>query len=100
MADDNQKNEIPLTGKNKSIDRLITQINKMKQSDLDTTQLEKQLDIKKAAFPKLFEVSEEYQKAKEVKAKGGMIRKYKTGGSVSKKQKKKPRGVGVAKRGW
>ena len=47
--------------------------------------------------------TEEYQKAKEVKAKGGMIDKYKKGGSVSKKKKKKkkkPRGVGVAKRGW
>jgi hypothetical protein len=33
-------------------------------------------------------------------AKGGMIDKYKKGGSVSKKKKKKPRGVGAAKRGW
>jgi len=76
--------EIPLTGKNKSIDNLITKINKMKQSDLDTTQLEKQLDIKKAAFPKLFEGTKEYQKAKETKAKGGMIRKYNTGGFIAR----------------
>ena len=32
--------------------------------------------------------------------KGGMVDKYKKGGSVSKKKKKKPRGVGIAKRGW
>jgi hypothetical protein len=44
--------------------------------------------------------TKEYQKAKETKAKGGIIDKYKKGGSVSKKKKKKPRGVGVAKRGW
>tara|TARA_R100001530_G_C4308065_1_gene152255 strand:- start:357 stop:905 length:549 start_codon:yes stop_codon:yes gene_type:complete len=79
--------EIPLTGKNKSIDHLITQINKMKRSDLDTTQLEKQLNIKKAAFPKLFKGTKEYQKAKELKAKGGMIRKYKTGGTANGKKK-------------
>ena len=29
-----------------------------------------------------------------------MIDKYKKGGSVSTKKKKKPRGVGIAKRGW
>jgi len=92
--------EIPLTGKNKDIDHLITMINKMEQSGLvdDAAKLKKQLDIKKAAFPKLFEGTKEYQKAKETKAKGGMIDKYKKGGSV--KKKKKPRGVGVAKRGW
>ena len=44
--------------------------------------------------------TKEYQKAKETKAKGGMIDKYKKGGSVSTKKKKKPRGVGIAKRGW
>ena len=42
----------------------------------------------------------ENQKAKETKAKRGIIDKYKKGGSVSKKKKKKPRGVGIAKRGW
>ena len=74
-------------------------LNVITKSDEDTAK-QGVSDDEHTKFMNYYTGSKEYQKAKETKAKGGMIDKYKKGGSVSKKKKKKPRGVGVAKRGW
>ena len=85
------------------IDAILTNLNSPTIIDEETNESIKNEEYNPKKYKKLqkkYGVSEEYQEAKELKAKGGMINKYKKGGSVSKKKKKKPRGVGAAKRGW
>ena len=93
MANNNQKNKKSAT--QNLADKNINFYLQLKELDPKRAEtLKKQLEEKRIEFPK------EYQNLPKDNAKGGMIDKYKKGGSVSKKKKKKPRGVGAAKRGW
>jgi len=93
MGNNNQKNK-------KSATQILADKNinfYLQLKELDPKQaevLKQQLEEKRIQFPGL------YKNLPQDNAKGGMIDKYKKGGSVSKKKKKKPRGVGIAKRGW
>jgi len=93
MGNNNQKNK-------KSATQILADKNinfYLQLKELDPKQaevLKQQLEEKRIQFPDL------YKNLPQDNAKGGMIDKYKKGGSVSKKKKKKPRGVGAAKRGW
>tara|TARA_Y100000296_G_C4999264_1_gene169337 strand:- start:206 stop:487 length:282 start_codon:yes stop_codon:yes gene_type:complete len=93
MTNNNQKNKKSAT--QNLADKNINFYLQLKELDPKRAEtLKKELEEKRIEFPDL------YKNLPKDNAKGGMIDKYKKGGSVSKKKKKKPRGVGAAKRGW
>jgi hypothetical protein len=81
------------------IDAILTNLNSPTIIDKETNELIKNEEYNPRKYKKLqkkYGGTEEYQKAKELKAKGGMIRKYVTGGSVNGKSGLVPKRTFIA----